>query len=479
MDEIKKLFSYCEKNMKIYIYNIYPKNFKSVHEFINHVINDKKYDWAETYKSWVYFTHYLLNSKIYTDNHKEADLFLGLQWENYNRGKNYNKDMIRPLERLINSEIYKSTYPLRNHIFIYISDDTPLFEKRLPKKIKEELEIRFIRLTYSGRIPNFGNYHFKKSSVDIFNFNHQNEIVVPCGIPNKFYNKNYKNSYTLNEREIKFYYIGRKNISEDLVERKSIIDLIKKHTSIDDDKKNLYGIHAGGMGIWTARFYDYLQLGIIPVFQSDGVIMPFERFFNYESFSIKLLSFKNNDDNIKHLLEVDKSNINIKKMLDNIAEIKDFFNWNSLDKYKNPFTLIIIELYDYVKINNNETKYISIKSYISKKEFCDTNSKKDNLYRKIIHMDLPDPSILIQPLVKKVKNLELILKNLINHLKNKNKIEFLSNDEYNKLFSNTDYDNDNENNDSLIINDKYLNLYNNIYFRGINSELYKGIDIHK
>ena len=69
-------------------------------------------------------------------------------------------------------------------------------------------------------------------------------------------------------------------------------------------------------------------------------------------------------------------------MLNNIEIIKDFFNWKSIDKFKNPFTLTIIQLYDFVKINNKKTTNIFEKSYISKKEFYHIDNKLPKLYRK-------------------------------------------------------------------------------------------------
>ena len=80
----------------------------------------------------MYFTDFLINSNLLTTDENEADLYLVLQWENYNKGRNYNNDIIVPLKKAINSSIYKATNPLRNHIFIYVSDDTPLYEPRIP-----------------------------------------------------------------------------------------------------------------------------------------------------------------------------------------------------------------------------------------------------------------------------------------------------------------------------------------------------------
>ena len=68
-------------------------------------------------------------------------------------------------------------------------------------------------------------------------------------------------------------------------------------------------------------------------------------------------------------------------MLNNIESIKYFFNWKSIDKYKNPFILTIIELYEFVKINNKKSNNIFEKSYIAKKEFYHIENELPNLYR--------------------------------------------------------------------------------------------------
>lgn len=382
MDKIKELYLECEKSMKIYIYPFYPKEFDSLYAFINHVKNDKNYDWGETYKSWIYFTDFLINSKLITNDENEADLYLVLQWENYNKGKNYVNDLLMPLYLAVDNPIYKATNPLRNHIFIYISDNTPLYEDRIPIYLRKELDRRFIRLTFSGRIPNFGRYHTSLTNINIFNYNYQHEIVLPCGIPNNNLTKEHSSKLSLDKRNNNFYYSGTLNINPKQIERKEFLNLIKKHSDINSDRNNIYGIHAAGWGIWTARFYHYMQLGIIPIYQSDGVIMPFERFFNYESFSIKLLSNKDNDEIVKYLLNINLVNSNIQKMLNNIESIKDYFNWKSTDKFKNPFILTVIELYDYVKINNKKTENISEKSHIAKKEFYHIENELPSLYRK-------------------------------------------------------------------------------------------------
>lgn len=382
MERIKQLYAECEKAMRIYIYPFYPKEHHSLRSFIDYVKNDENYNWGETYKSWVYFTDFLLKSELLTTNENEADLYLVLQWENYNGGRNYHDDLVSPLKKAIDGPIYKATDPLRNHIFIYISDDTPLFEWRIPPCIRKELERRFVRLTFSGRIPNFGRYHTSRTNIGIFNFDYRNEIVLPCGIPQNEFTKAHSSKSCVEKRNKNFYYKGTLNPPEAQIERAEFLNLIKKHSDINSDTNNVYGIHAAGWGIWTARFYHYMQLGIIPIFQSDGVIMPFERFLNYEAFSVKLLSNVDNDDVVRHLLDVDLVDSNIQKMLDNIKSVKDFLNWKSTDRFKNPFTLTVIELYDFVKMNNKESITISEKSYIAKKQFCHVDNELPDLYRE-------------------------------------------------------------------------------------------------
>lgn len=72
----------------------------------------------------------------------------------------------------------------------------------------------------------------------------------------------------------------------------------------------------------------------------------------------------------------------------NCKKISKWFNWRSTHKYKNPYTLIIIQLYDFVMKNNarkNGTtdKIISEKSFISKKEYYNLNENNVKIYRDI------------------------------------------------------------------------------------------------
>jgi hypothetical protein len=62
---------------------------------------------------------------------------------------------------------------------------------------------------------------------------------------------------------------------------------------LSENQDAYFGVHCAGWGIWTARLYNYLEMGIIPIIASDGVILPFEKYINYKSFTINKIIIKN------------------------------------------------------------------------------------------------------------------------------------------------------------------------------------------
>ena len=98
MDRIIRDFLEISKYFKIYIYDFYPSNFDSLENFINHTLENKNYEWGETYKSWIYFMDYLIKSNIYTNDPLKADLYLVPQWENLYWGNNYYQDLLLNLK---------------------------------------------------------------------------------------------------------------------------------------------------------------------------------------------------------------------------------------------------------------------------------------------------------------------------------------------------------------------------------------------
>ena len=117
--KIINTYLHIKDTLKIYIYDYYPQGFTGLKHFIDETKKNRGYDWGETYKSWLYFIDYILQSPIYTTDPSIADFFVVPQWENLYKGKNYYNDFILPLINATESEYYKKTSPKRNHIIIY------------------------------------------------------------------------------------------------------------------------------------------------------------------------------------------------------------------------------------------------------------------------------------------------------------------------------------------------------------------------
>ncbi len=358
-EKIINLYKRISNKIKIYIYPYTPGEKKKLKKFINKTVRLKSYEWGETYKSWIYFMKYLRDSPIYTSEPSNADLFLVPQWENLNKGQSYKEDLIVPLIKAINSSIYKKTPSIRNHIFIYISDDTVWSEDRLPDWIKSHLKERFIIISYSGRINSFGQNHNKKKTCF---YDSENEIIVPPPVPIQY--RKYKNPSRFAKNT--FVYSGTLTPDPAQIERYNFLNYMKSNSMIESNHNAYFGIHCAGWGIWSARLYNYIQMGIIPIIPSDGVILPFEKFLDYRSFTIKILSSTYNKNDTKPILFLEKvakyarkysfSNDDnlpeiVKKlynMQENIKKVSIWLDWRSKVKFKNPFTLIIIILYEFV-----------------------------------------------------------------------------------------------------------------------------------
>jgi hypothetical protein len=376
-DALIERFKEVSSKLKIYIYPFFPQGYTSVTHFVDSIMNSTVYDWGEIYKSWLYFTHFLVHSPMYVEDPSKADLFLVPQWENLNRSRSYRDDLIRPVLTAIMSDTYRNSGPKRNHIFIYISDDTPLSDFRIPPLIKQHFRERFIRLTYSGRIPDFGQNH--RSDQPMLQYDPENEIVVPPGIPLE---------YDLHKEPPKvcantFLYSGW-DIKQGQKERANFLKYMEGRMSPNQD--SYFGIHCAGFGIWTSRFYNYLNMGIIPVVPSDGVVLPFEKFLNYPAFSVKLLSSTYNTNNKGPIQELERvaerersgADTGLFSMQKNAKEVANWFYWRSKEPFKNPFTLIILELYQFV------SGVKGLDYSIAKKEFYNVEEgAKLPLYHKI------------------------------------------------------------------------------------------------
>lgn len=363
-DDIINRYLEVTKSLKIYIYDFYPAEFSSLIDFIDRTVANKDYDWGETYKSWLYFMHFVVHSPMYTTDPSKADFLLVPQWENLYKGRNFYNDLIMPLKKATQSEHFKNT-TARNHIFIYISDDTPLYDGRIPLDLRIHLQTRFIRITYSGRITKFGKYHNSNSTDMFFNFNAEHEIVVPPGIPVGHYKKSDPTKFCKND----IIYKGTLTPPKNMVERADFLKYISSNFEIGDDDA-YFGVHCAGHGIWTARLYNYLITGVIPILCSDGVILPFERFLNYRAFSVKVLSstYDKNDQNfvgaIKNACSQARQDASLFEMQARAKEASEWLDWKSTTPYRNPLTLIILELHD--RLMNRD---VTVSDPIAKDEF--------------------------------------------------------------------------------------------------------------
>jgi hypothetical protein len=205
----------------------------------------------------------------------------------------------------------------------------------------------------------------------------ENEIVMPPGIPLE---------YDLHKEPAKvcantFLYAGGEP-KQGQQERATFLKYLEGRMSPNQD--SYFGIHCAGFGIWTSRFYNYLNMGIVPIVPSDGVILPFEKFLNYPAFSIKLLSSTYNANNKGPIQELERAAEEARRGADtglfvlqkNAKEIANWFYWRSKEPFKNPFTLLILELYQFV------SGVKGLDYSIAKKEFYDVNTTQ-SVYHKI------------------------------------------------------------------------------------------------
>ncbi|CAM4946625.1 unnamed protein product [Rotaria socialis] len=93
---------------------------------------------------------------------------------------------------------------------------------------------------------------------------------------------------------------------------------------------------------WSSPLYEAMQLGAIPVILTDNIVLPFERFIDWRSFTIK--------SNIGH----------VKRMIDSVKRINQFENYAKpkLEKIKSQ-TNAFQWPYDHIKQNGRD-KYVFV-----------------------------------------------------------------------------------------------------------------------
>lgn len=362
---IRSQLERVQERLKIYVYPLTPGGSRKLRDFLTHAIHDEEHACVETYKAWAYFMARLVESPVYTEDPGEANLFLVPQWETLNKGCNYWDDLIGPLEDVLASRLYAKTGPYRNHLFIYNSDDSPLSEERIPSWIRDHLRDRFVRISYSGRDFNWGQYHVdRKFRGEDFDPTH--EVVVPPVVPVEC--RGYREPQR--ERRHDVCYRGALRPPEEQTERARFLDYVTSFVDVAPDDDAYFGLHSAGWGIWTARLYNYLNLSVVPVISSDGVILPFERLLNYRGFTVKILAetyARSRERTPLTRLEEAATAARLRardvpdpksetaslgdrlyRMQQNAKAASYWLDWRSEDAFRNPFSLALIELYGFV-----------------------------------------------------------------------------------------------------------------------------------
>lgn len=153
-----------------------------------------------------------------------------------------------------------------------------------------QMESRFLQMTYSARLDDFGLEFASWFTNGQGCFQPAYDLAVPCGIPS-YYSSDPpavcpSEGHTFWNSPGKFDRLRRK------VERLTFESYFANFSTdppILKDKA-LFGLHAAGIGSWTARIFHYLFRCLIPVVATDGVILPYERVLNYRQFTNKILS---------------------------------------------------------------------------------------------------------------------------------------------------------------------------------------------
>jgi hypothetical protein len=91
-------------------------------------------------------------------------------------------------------------------------------------------------------------------------------------------------------------------------------------------QSSVFALSPEGFVPWSTRIYDAIQIGSIPTILADNIVLPFERFIDWASFSTKINVNKipNITDYVSRINDFDKY---IKRKLNNALRHKKAFQW--------------------------------------------------------------------------------------------------------------------------------------------------------
>ena len=110
-------------------------------------------------------------------------------------------------------------------------------------------------------------------------------------------------------------------------ETMKIIEVIpEKADYIKLMQSSVFALSPEGFVPWSSRIYDSIQIGSIPTILSDRIVLPFERFINWASFSTKIRA--NKIRNItEYVSRIDDFEGYVKRKLNNVSLYKKAFQW--------------------------------------------------------------------------------------------------------------------------------------------------------
>jgi hypothetical protein len=101
---------------------------------------------------------------------------------------------------------------------------------------------------------------------------------------------------------------------------------IKSHEYIDAIQSSIFSLCPEGFLPWSPRLYESIQLGAIPILLADNIVLPFERFIDWRSISVKInVSNIRNITNFVH--RIDNFEKYIKQKLKNALPYLHAFRW--------------------------------------------------------------------------------------------------------------------------------------------------------
>ena len=112
--------------------------------------------------------------------------------------------------------------------------------------------------------------------------------------------------------------------------RYDTLTMIRGHQSPRDYIKSMqstvFALCPEGFFWWSPRLYDAIQLGAIPLILADNIVLPFERFIDWPSFTIKI-----NVSNIANMIDliqrIDNFEQYISQKLTNVQQYIEAFRW--------------------------------------------------------------------------------------------------------------------------------------------------------